>query len=105
VPIPCDRTVALYSLFVCQLLMRARWSALLATTVAATTVAIFLWLVLAVGSEGPLDRLAELGDPSRILAPAAEQIQLNKTMLPMRARGASRRQRPTPLLKRSSRVG
>jgi hypothetical protein len=38
--------LALYSLAVCQLLMRARWSAL-----AATTTAILLWLVLALGSE------------------------------------------------------
>jgi hypothetical protein len=38
--------LALYSLAVCQLLMRARWSAL-----AATTSAILLWLVLALGSE------------------------------------------------------
>jgi hypothetical protein len=38
--------LALYSLTVCQLLMRARWSAL-----AATTAAILLWLVLALGSK------------------------------------------------------
>jgi hypothetical protein len=38
--------LALYSLAVCQLLMRARWSAL-----AATTSAILLWLVLALESE------------------------------------------------------
>jgi hypothetical protein len=38
--------LALYSLAVCQLLMRARWPAL-----AATTTAILLWLVLALGSE------------------------------------------------------
>jgi len=38
--------LALYSLVVCQLLMRFRWSAL-----AATTTAILLWLVLAIGSK------------------------------------------------------
>jgi hypothetical protein len=37
--------LAFYSLTVCQLLMRARWSAL-----AATATAILLWLVLALGS-------------------------------------------------------
>src|SRR5437879_4341051 len=38
--------LAAYSLLVCQLLKRLRWSAL-----AATTAAILLWLVVAVGSE------------------------------------------------------
>jgi hypothetical protein len=38
--------LAAYSLLVCQLLMRARWSAL-----AATTAAIFLWLAMALGSQ------------------------------------------------------
>jgi hypothetical protein len=37
--------LALYSLAVCQLLMRFRWSAL-----AATTTAIWLWLAMALGS-------------------------------------------------------
>jgi Protein of unknown function (DUF3147) len=38
--------LALYSLTVCQLLMRLRWSAL-----AATTTAIMLWLAIALGSK------------------------------------------------------
>jgi hypothetical protein len=38
--------LALYSFAVCQLLMRARWSAL-----AATTTAIVVWLAAAIGSE------------------------------------------------------
>jgi hypothetical protein len=38
--------LALYSLVVCQLLMRVQWSAL-----AATTAAIFLWLVVALESK------------------------------------------------------
>jgi hydrogenase-4 membrane subunit HyfE len=38
--------LAAYSLLVCQLLMRARWSAL-----AATTTATLLWLAIALGSK------------------------------------------------------
>ena len=38
--------LALYSLAVCQLLMRVRWSAL-----TATTTSIFLWLAVALGSK------------------------------------------------------
>jgi hypothetical protein len=38
--------LALYSFAVCQLLMRARWSAL-----AASTTAMLLWLVVALGSK------------------------------------------------------
>ena len=38
--------LALYSLAVCQLLMRVRWSAL-----TATTTSIFLWLPVALGSK------------------------------------------------------
>jgi hypothetical protein len=38
--------LAVYSLLVCQLLMRLRWSAL-----AATTATILLWLAVAVGSK------------------------------------------------------
>jgi hydrogenase-4 membrane subunit HyfE len=38
--------LALYSLVVCQLLMRARWSPL-----AATTTTKFLWLTMALGSK------------------------------------------------------
>src|ERR1700736_4661482 len=39
-------SLAVYSLVVCQLLMRARWSAL-----AATTTAILPWLAIALGSK------------------------------------------------------